>query len=290
MTLEAKNNKQFRAFENDDRIKCYSGDALEKVKEQYQIDQTKKCYYHDKGDEVLFSEGGFDSKTRSQHLMRAILTTVCTIVFGLIMLFFLRRSVMVLFASQTTGMRGMTEAATGVRGVPFAGGHVGDNGEMGMRRRGLSARDAQSAVAAFREHESPSDDATCPICLEELTAADAGRSTRLPCKHLYHEECALQWLMKGNPSCPYCFYDLSDDITRLRNSSSVRREDGSGDGDGDDTHLHTRDDAEERDERNERNSASRGNTRRSTDSANRETHTSRGAEDTASNLRHDLSV
>lgn len=39
---------------------------------------------------------------------------------------------------------------------------------------------------------------------------------RLPCGHLFHEQCTLQWLRKGAPSCPYCFYDLTPDLERAR--------------------------------------------------------------------------
>ncbi|KAK4402721.1 E3 ubiquitin-protein ligase [Sesamum angolense] len=49
---------------------------------------------------------------------------------------------------------------------------------------------------------------SCSICLEEFS--DGGRGTRLPCSHMFHENCVVRWL-RGNHVCPLCRYELPID-------------------------------------------------------------------------------
>lgn len=50
----------------------------------------------------------------------------------------------------------------------------------------------------------------CVICLEQLDHFDADQLmmvTRLPCSHLYHRDCIIEWLEKSH-LCPLCQYPM----------------------------------------------------------------------------------
>ncbi|KAK4402719.1 E3 ubiquitin-protein ligase RING1-like [Sesamum angolense] len=49
---------------------------------------------------------------------------------------------------------------------------------------------------------------SCSICLEEFS--DGGLGTRLPCSHMFHENCIVRWL-QGNHVCPLCRFELPID-------------------------------------------------------------------------------
>ncbi|KAL2253682.1 uncharacterized protein LOC105168666 [Sesamum indicum] len=49
---------------------------------------------------------------------------------------------------------------------------------------------------------------SCSICLEGFS--NGGRGTRLPCSHMFHENCILRWL-RENHVCPLCRYELPID-------------------------------------------------------------------------------
>jgi hypothetical protein len=48
----------------------------------------------------------------------------------------------------------------------------------------------------------------CCICFEEHHIRD--KVSRLPCAHIYHPQCIVQWLVKNN-TCPQCRYELPTD-------------------------------------------------------------------------------
>merc|ERR1719277_2434427 len=48
----------------------------------------------------------------------------------------------------------------------------------------------------------------CSICLDELVAGEP--ALRIPCGHLFHEECVKDWLNKSN-ECPVCRFELPTD-------------------------------------------------------------------------------
>jgi len=48
----------------------------------------------------------------------------------------------------------------------------------------------------------------CSICLDELVVGQP--ALRIPCGHLYHEDCVKDWLIKSN-ECPSCRYELPTD-------------------------------------------------------------------------------
>uniref|UniRef100_A0A7S1TAS7 RING-type domain-containing protein n=1 Tax=Compsopogon caeruleus TaxID=31354 RepID=A0A7S1TAS7_9RHOD len=50
----------------------------------------------------------------------------------------------------------------------------------------------------------------CAICLDELFVEfDPRRTLRMPCNHLFHEDCLGQWVVVGGGrTCPLCLFDL----------------------------------------------------------------------------------
>lgn len=49
---------------------------------------------------------------------------------------------------------------------------------------------------------------TCAICCEDFVVKD--KAKQLPCKHLYHEACVIEWLERHN-SCPVCRFALESE-------------------------------------------------------------------------------
>lgn len=50
-------------------------------------------------------------------------------------------------------------------------------------------------------------DLTCTVCYEDMKEA-----VLLPCKHIFHEECIRQWIIKNlNHFCPKCKHELNFD-------------------------------------------------------------------------------
>ncbi|KAI3467601.1 hypothetical protein Pfo_024264 [Paulownia fortunei] len=66
----------------------------------------------------------------------------------------------------------------------------------------------QSLLINGDDDEGGDDSASkksCSICLEEFW--DRARVTRLPCRHMFHEDCIVRWL-SGNHVCPLCRHQL----------------------------------------------------------------------------------
>jgi len=50
-------------------------------------------------------------------------------------------------------------------------------------------------------------DLTCTVCYEDMK-----ESVLLPCRHIFHEECIRQWIIKNlNHFCPKCKHELNFD-------------------------------------------------------------------------------
>jgi hypothetical protein len=64
----------------------------------------------------------------------------------------------------------------------------------------------QTFMPMFRADRLGSDRSVCPICLQQIEAAEVVR--RPPCKHAFHTTCIDSWGLK-NLSCPVCRADLS---------------------------------------------------------------------------------
>ncbi|CAM0911437.1 unnamed protein product [Alopecurus aequalis] len=75
-----------------------------------------------------------------------------------------------------------------------------------LRQQGHSSGQGQppapaASIAALPTVEVSEPAAVCAICKDDLPLAAAAR--RLPCGHLYHSVCIVQWLEMHN-SCPVC--------------------------------------------------------------------------------------
>lgn len=66
-----------------------------------------------------------------------------------------------------------------------------------------SAIDSMPVVRITRRHLS--DDPLCPICTDRFEVGSEARE--MPCKHLYHANCIIPWLVQHN-SCPVCRHPL----------------------------------------------------------------------------------
>mmetsp|Transcript_54827 Transcript_54827/g.152052 ORF Transcript_54827/g.152052 Transcript_54827/m.152052 type:complete len:391 (-) Transcript_54827:142-1314(-) len=59
----------------------------------------------------------------------------------------------------------------------------------------------------------------CSICLDELVAGQP--ALRIPCGHLYHEDCVKDWLRKSN-ECPVCRFELPTDDAEYERGRRMR--------------------------------------------------------------------
>lgn len=50
----------------------------------------------------------------------------------------------------------------------------------------------------------------CPICLDPFVALES-IVIELPCRHLFHRECALSWLLRQRGCCPVCRRSVMED-------------------------------------------------------------------------------
>lgn len=78
-----------------------------------------------------------------------------------------------------------------------------------------SAIDSMPVVKISRRHLN--DDPQCPVCKDKFEVGAEARE--MPCKHLYHTDCIIPWLVQHN-SCPVCRHPLPSQ--RSGNTSSPR--------------------------------------------------------------------
>ena len=55
----------------------------------------------------------------------------------------------------------------------------------------------------------------CSVCKDEFELDDAA-VVKMPCSHLFHEECLLPWLKEHN-SCPSCRHELPTEDLEYEN-------------------------------------------------------------------------
>jgi len=63
--------------------------------------------------------------------------------------------------------------------------------------RPAMSRDARAALPVVKVGKTE----ICPVCQEDIP--EGGIAKKLPCNHLFHDECLMTWLEKAN-SCPTC--------------------------------------------------------------------------------------
>lgn len=63
-------------------------------------------------------------------------------------------------------------------------------------------KNGEKCEVSLRVH--PLED-SCPVCQEDYGVNES--LIRLPCRHMFHEECVLKWLEKHN-TCPMCRHEL----------------------------------------------------------------------------------
>ena len=54
----------------------------------------------------------------------------------------------------------------------------------------------------------PGSGQSCAICLEDF--GPKAKAKQLPCEHLFHESCVIEWLERHN-SCPVCRFALASE-------------------------------------------------------------------------------
>jgi E3 ubiquitin-protein ligase RNF115/126 len=77
------------------------------------------------------------------------------------------------------------------------------NNRQGPAPAPQSAIDSMPVVKINRRHLD--DDAQCAVCKDEFEVGAEARE--MPCKHLYHTDCIIPWLVQHN-SCPVCRHPL----------------------------------------------------------------------------------
>ncbi|XP_062207154.1 probable E3 ubiquitin-protein ligase RHC1A [Phragmites australis] len=77
------------------------------------------------------------------------------------------------------------------------------NNRQGPAPAPQSAMDSMPVVKISRRHLN--DDPQCPVCKDKFEVGSEARE--MPCKHLYHTDCIIPWLVQHN-SCPVCRHPL----------------------------------------------------------------------------------
>jgi len=116
-----------------------------------------------------------------------------------------------------SGQSNPTPPASRASSLPSSG-RGGRHGRSGRRREQGTSRWPPPASAraigalprvpvSMHDIERNQNDC-CTICLEQLHIGEF--ATRIPCGHLFHEDCIKLWLKSSN-QCPVCRYELATD-------------------------------------------------------------------------------
>ncbi|KAK6251317.1 hypothetical protein SCA6_005322 [Theobroma cacao] len=68
-----------------------------------------------------------------------------------------------------------------------------------------ASKTAIEGLEKVKIREGLGDERFCSVCLEEMSTEMEAR--RLPCSHIYHAACIIEWL-KNNNKCPLCRYNM----------------------------------------------------------------------------------
>jgi|UniRef100_A0A2N9FGH2 E3 ubiquitin-protein ligase RNF115/126 len=80
-----------------------------------------------------------------------------------------------------------------------------------------SAIDAMPTIKITQAHIH--NDSQCPVCKDQFELGSEAR--QMPCKHLYHTDCIVPWLVQHN-SCPVCRLELPPQGTASAHASQSR--------------------------------------------------------------------
>ena len=76
---------------------------------------------------------------------------------------------------------------------------------------------SQSIVESMNERDLTEEEITkqeeCPVCQDKFKDAEAGnvsQGVQLPCSHIYHKACIIEWIKQHN-TCPVCRAELPTD-------------------------------------------------------------------------------
>lgn len=77
----------------------------------------------------------------------------------------------------------------------------------------------KSEAEVRAEPDEPESLERCSICMDSLSLLGRGSNKnpprRLPCRHLFHDECIRSWVVVGNSLCPLCNRDIFSTQTPL---------------------------------------------------------------------------
>jgi hypothetical protein len=69
------------------------------------------------------------------------------------------------------------------------------------------------------ENDMEAENDECTICFDKLSVGDS--ALRIPCGHLFHEDCVRKWLESSN-QCPVCRYELPTDDAAFESGRRAR--------------------------------------------------------------------
>ncbi|XP_059442943.1 uncharacterized protein LOC132175124 [Corylus avellana] len=78
---------------------------------------------------------------------------------------------------------------------------------LGTQQQGLSpsVRASKSSVEALEKVKIEGFPTQCVVCLEDILMGS--EAARMPCSHVYHGDCIVNWLKKSN-LCPLCRFQM----------------------------------------------------------------------------------
>lgn len=86
--------------------------------------------------------------------------------------------------------------------------YLSSGADTDMESSGGSCRSASAAAVENLPVVTPEEPGSCSICLDDFNAVT--RVLAMPCRHLFHEVCLKEWLLRSN-SCPICRFSLPVD-------------------------------------------------------------------------------
>ncbi|KAG8659600.1 hypothetical protein MANES_02G051900v8 [Manihot esculenta] len=80
-----------------------------------------------------------------------------------------------------------------------------EDGDAGLRQPIPASKSSIDGLARIVFHVGVQDPGICTVCLKEFE--DGDDLIQMPCSHLYHQHCIVEWLMSSH-LCPLCRYQM----------------------------------------------------------------------------------